>query len=89
MPLALAWQQGAQAWTEDRREAFANDPANLQATDGRTNQQKGASGPGSWLPPNKAYRCEYVARFVLVVQDHELSMNPGDHEQAGRVLRRC
>lgn len=56
VPLALAWQQGAQGWSEDRREAFANDPANLQATDGATNQQKGASGPGSWLPPNKGYR---------------------------------
>ena len=39
--LSDAWQKGAQQLTTEQRTAFANDPLNLQATDGPTNQQKG------------------------------------------------
>ncbi len=88
-PLFLAHQQGAQQWTQDQREDFASDPMNLVATSGKINQAKGASGPGSWLPPNKGYRCAYVVRFTNVVHKYRLSMNPGDHRAAERVLARC
>lgn len=88
-PLALAWQQGAQGWSVERREKFANDPGNLRAVDGPTNQSKGASGPGSWLPPNKSYRCQYVADFVEVTARWDLSMNPGDFQMSRRVLDQC
>ncbi|MDN5802999.1 MAG: HNH endonuclease family protein [Microlunatus sp.] len=88
-PLALSWQQGAQQWNRSQREQFYADPANLVAVDGRTNQAKGASGPGSWLPPNKLIRCQYVTDFVTVASRYELSMNPGDHQAAESVLRRC
>ena len=43
---------------------YANDPLVLLASDGPLNEQKGASDAASWLPPNKAYRCQYVARQV-------------------------
>lgn len=88
-PLALSWQQGAQQWTQAKREQFSADPANLIAVEGKINQAKGASGPGSWLPPNKAIRCQYVTTFVLVAARYQLSMNPGDHRAAESVLRRC
>ncbi len=88
-PLALAWQQGAQQWTDERRIAFANDPDNLQAVSARANESKGASGPGSWLPPQRDYRCTYVITFVEVTARWQLSMNPGDHGAAARVLDRC
>lgn len=88
-PLALAWQQGAQTWDDRRRESFSNDLDNLQATSGRTNQAKGASGPGSWLPPHRPYRCRYVVEFVEVAAEWGLSMNPGDHAMSERVLARC
>lgn len=86
---ALAWQHGAQQWTPDRRERFFNDPTNLQAVSASVNQAKGASGPGSWLPPNKAYRCRYVIAFVEVAARWKLSMNPGDHRMSTAVLNRC
>lgn len=88
-PLALAWQQGAQQWPAERRAAFANDPANLQAVSARANESKGASGPGSWLPPNRGHRCAYVIAFVQVTARWQLSLNPGDHDAAERVLARC
>ena len=40
--LSDAWQKGAQQWSAETREQFANDPANLLAVDGPANQQKGA-----------------------------------------------
>lgn len=39
--LSDAWQKGAQQLSAAQRADFANDPRNLQATDGPTNQQKG------------------------------------------------
>lgn len=88
-PLFLAHQQGAQQWDSQEREDFASDPLNLVATAGHINQAKGASGPGSWLPPNKSYRCTYVAEFTAVAHKYGLSMNPGDHRAAEQVLTRC
>jgi hypothetical protein len=37
IPLAYAWRAGAWEWTTEKREAFANDPAELRAVDGPTN----------------------------------------------------
>ena len=89
IPLSLSWQQGAQQWTAEKRKQFANDPLNLRAADGPTNGSKSDSGPGSWLPPNAAFRCQYIAEFVVVAEKYDLSMNPGDHEAAKRVLNGC
>lgn len=88
-PLSLAWQQGAQQWTAEKRKQFANDPINLRAADGPTNGSKSDSGPGSWLPPNKAYRCEYIAEFVAVAAKYELSMNQGDFDASKTILDGC
>lgn len=49
-PLAAAWDAGAADWTDDERVAFANDPRNLLAVDGRANASKGDSTPGEWMP---------------------------------------
>lgn len=37
VPLAYAWARGADAWDAARREAFANDPANLLPVEARLN----------------------------------------------------
>ena len=89
VPLSWAWQHGAQSWTAAKRVDFANDPDNLVAVDGPTNQAKGDSGPGAWLPPNKAYRCEYVSRFMLVTAKHGLWLTQGDADGIARVLAGC
>ena len=60
--LSDAWQKGAQQLSPTQRADFANDPRNLQATDGPINQQKGDGDAATWLPPNTSFRCTYVAR---------------------------
>ncbi|MFD1211081.1 HNH endonuclease family protein [Arthrobacter sp. GCM10027362] len=64
--LSGAWEKGAQQLSTDQREAFANDPLNLMAADGRTNGAKGDGDAATWLPPNKGLRCEYVALQTAV-----------------------
>ena len=64
--LSDAWQKGAQALSFDERVRFANDPLNLLPVDGDANQKKSNSDAASWLPPNKGFRCQYVARQIAV-----------------------
>ena len=87
--LSNAWQTGAQDISEQRRIEFANDPLNLIAVSGRLNQQKGDSDAASWLPPDRDYWCEYVARQVGVKAHYELWVTQAEHDQMARVLRSC
>jgi len=87
--LSDAWQKGARAWPYAKRVAFANDPINLQPTDASANRQKGDSDTASWLPPNKAYRCSYVARQVAVKKKYRVWVTAAERNAMLAVLRRC
>jgi hypothetical protein len=87
--LSDAWQKGAQAWAEARRVSFANDPMNLLAVDGPLNMQKGDGDAATWLPPNKAYRCEYVARQVGVKYTYGLWVTDAERNAMVSVLSTC
>ena len=87
--LSDAWQKGAQQWDEITRRNFANDPANLQATIGWVNQQKGDGDAATWLPPNKSYRCTFVTRIVDVKAAYGLWVTPAEHDAIARVLADC
>jgi len=87
--LADAWQSGAQAWTAQRRQEFANDPLELLAVDGPTNMSKGAGDAATWLPPAKAFRCAYVARQIAVKQKWGLWVKPAERDAMTGILGRC
>lgn len=87
--LGDAWQTGAQQFDLQTRQNFANDPANLQATDGSTNQQKGDGDAATWLPPNNSYRCTYVARQVDVKAIYGLWVTPAEHDAIAKLLTDC
>ncbi|WP_081844477.1 DUF1524 domain-containing protein [Cellulomonas sp. URHE0023] len=87
--LSDSWQKGAQAWDTTRREAFANDPLNLLAVDGPLNMQKGDGDAATWLPPNKAFRCTYVARQVGVKYTYGLWVTQAERDAIVRVLSTC
>jgi len=88
-PLSLAWQMGAWQWTKEKREQFANDPLNLIATSQFPNAQKSDSGPASWLPSNKSFRCQYITRFVEVAAKYDLALNQPDYDASFSILRSC
>ena len=87
--LSDAWQTGASAWDEARRTAFANDPLNLLAVDYSANRQKGDGDAATWLPPDRGYRCTYVARQVAVKSAHGLWVTPAEHDAIAGVLENC
>lgn len=87
--LSDAWQKGAQQLPMDQRISFANDPQNLLAIDGPTNQDKSDSDAASWLPPNKAYRCEYVARQIAIKKKYSLWVTRGEYDAMRNVLNGC
>jgi Excalibur calcium-binding domain/Protein of unknown function (DUF1524) len=87
--LSDAWQSGAQQLSVGQRRNLANDPINLQATLGWLNQQKGAGDAATWLPPNKNYRCTYVARLIEVKAKYQLWVKPAEKDAMTRVLGDC
>lgn len=87
--LADAWQKGAQQWSSAKRRDFANDPRNLQAVHGWVNQQKRAGDAATWLPPNRKYRCTYVARQIDVKHRYSLWVTPAEKSAMARVLGAC
>ena len=87
--LSDAWQTGAAQWDEEKRHRFGNDPLNLQAASGPLNAQKGDGDAATWLPPNKAYRCTYVARQVGVKYTYGLWLTPAERDAIVGVLSSC
>lgn len=84
-----AWQKGAQQLTPQLRYDFYNDPLNLLAVDGPTNNKKGDSDAATWLPPNKSYRCRYVARQIAVKIKYTLWVTQAEKKAINSVLNNC
>jgi hypothetical protein len=87
--LGNAWTTGAFRWSPAKRLALANDRANLLAVDASANRSKGDADAATWLPPNKAFRCSYVARRVSVKARYGLWVTPAERDAISRVLDRC
>jgi hypothetical protein len=87
--LSNAWQTGAQQWPEARREQFANDPLNLLAVEGRLNQAKGDGDAATWLPPRRAFRCDYGNRQAAVKARYGLWVTPAERDALRRLLADC
>jgi hypothetical protein len=89
VPLSDAWQKGAQKISSAQRYSLYNDPLNLLAVDGPTNESKSDSDAASWLPPNKSYRCPYVARQVAVKLKYSLWVTAAEKQAIADVLATC
>lgn len=85
VPLKWAWDRGADQWSQERRERFANDLVNVWPVEASLNRQKGAKGPDEWLPPSG--RCQYVSRFIRVAKLYELRLQGAELTTYKRVLR--
>lgn len=87
--LSDAWQKGAQQLTEEERATFANDPLELLAVDGNLNQQKSDADAATWLPPDNAYRCSYVARQIAIKKKYSLWVTRSEYDAMAGVLATC
>ena len=89
VPLANAWQTGAQQLSQAQRVSLANDPLNLLAVDGRSNEQKSDGDTATWLPANKDFRCRYVARQISVKATYGLWVTQAERDAMTRILDTC
>jgi hypothetical protein len=87
--LSDAWQKGAQLLDTTTRVELANDALELIAVEGKANQQKSDGDAATWLPSNKAFRCQYVARQIAVKQKYKLWVTSAEKEAIIRVLATC
>lgn len=92
VPLAEAWRSGARDWTDERREAFANDLGDertLRAVSTSANRSKGDQDPAEWLPPDEAFHCRYVEDWVAIKAAWDLSVDEAERAAIDAVLRGC
>ncbi len=69
VPLAEAWDSGASAWDDKKRELYANDQTDarhLIAVTGASNRSKSDRDPAEWMPTNEKYKCQYIMNWVSI-----------------------
>lgn len=89
VPLAHAHRHGADNWTRKQRRAFANDPENLLVVDDSTNQSKSDKAPHEWLPPNKAFWCEYGKRWEHIKEKYRLRYSQRERIILNQLAETC
>ncbi|MCA1188251.1 MULTISPECIES: HNH endonuclease family protein [Saccharopolyspora] len=90
VPLANAWRSGANEWTAERREQFANDMdlPQLVAADKSSNRSKGDKDPSKWKPVEAAW-CEYATDWVTVKHGYGLSVTAEEKSALEQMLATC
>jgi hypothetical protein len=91
VPLKELWVSGASAWTDEQREAVANDierPQLVAVTD-NLNQSKGDQDIAEWVPPLESFVCTYVQAWVTVKHHYELSIDQAEKDAITSYLDKC
>jgi len=89
VPLEQAWAAGAWTWTTERREQFANDLPELQATVSSTNRAKGDSPIQTWTPPDPTYLCTYTTRWVQTKTTWQLTVTQDEKTRLLHLATNC
>jgi hypothetical protein len=91
VPLAAAWRSGANKWTDDQRQDFANDLTRpqLYAVDLSDNRSKGDQDPSTWKPPNRDFWCTYAESWVTVKSYYKLTVTSAEKSALADMLGTC
>ncbi|MGW3191583.1 HNH endonuclease family protein [Streptomyces ardesiacus] len=92
VPVAEVWDSGGNEWTPAERQAYANDlgdPRTLIAVSASSNRSKADQDPSTWMPPAKAYWCQYVTDWVAVKTRWRLAIDPTEAAGLSEDLGRC
>ncbi|TQM80677.1 uncharacterized protein DUF1524 [Saccharothrix saharensis] len=89
--LAEAWRSGADKWTDEQREKFANDLGGLQliAVTASSNRAKGDQDAAKWKPPVQSYWCTYARAVVSVKTLYALTVDEAERDALGAMLKTC
>ena len=92
VPLANAHASGGHAWSEERKELYANSlryPAHLIAVTASANRSKGADGPDGWRPPDRTYWCQYASDWVAIKNEWGLTATEPEAAALRELLGTC
>lgn len=84
-----AWDSGAHAWTDEQREAFANDESNLIATSDDVNRAKSDQGPDEWRPPARSGWCDYATGYRATKTAYGLAITPSQNTALAELAASC
>jgi hypothetical protein len=90
VPLKEAWDSGAGAWVDHRRERYANDlrdPRSLVAVTDNVNQSKGDRDVAEWLPTYGV--CGYVRHWTAVKLRWGLTVDATERAELVRLAGSC
>jgi hypothetical protein len=92
IPLKLAAVSGGQAWSPDKKQAYANDlthPDHLIAIDKRINRSKGARPIQDFHPTQPDARCWYLHAYMGVKRHWDLTYTAAELDGILCELRTC
>ena len=78
VPLKNSYISGGYQWSQQKRCAYANYLGNsfhLLAVSGDANEEKLDHSPKQYMPPNKAYHCQYLKDWLQIKLIWELAMS--------------
>lgn len=92
VPLAEVERSGGNKWSIEKKHNYANDLKNretLIAVSASQNRAKGDKDISEWLPENKNYHCNYVARWILIKQIYQLTIDKKEQLAIDKILNKC
>ncbi|MGW3387169.1 HNH endonuclease family protein [Streptomyces cinereoruber] len=92
VPLAEAWESGADTWGAERREAYANDQGaatSLVAVTARTIRSKADQDPATWMPPLPDAHCRYIGEWTATKLRWGLTVDPAESEALKVYAEAC
>jgi hypothetical protein len=89
VPLADAWRTGAAQWTDQKRETFANDPAEIIMVTAHANRSKQDDTPPAYEPSNHADLCRYAQRWTSLKAKYQLTVTRTEHNALNHMLGTC
>lgn len=90
VPLKNAYVSGAHKWNFQKRCLYANFLGNnfhLVSTDGHENMSKSDNTPEGYMPPNAAYRCQYLQQWLKVKLIWDLGLTPPEKLAVANLIR--
>lgn len=92
VPLADAWRSGAWAWTDQRRQAFAqnlDEPDELNAISSAANDAKSDRAPDQWRPPDRSSWCRYATAWARIKREWSLTVTTAELDALRGMVATC
>lgn len=87
--LSYAAQHGGQAWSKEKKQAFANDTSQLIAVTAKSNRAKSDLGPSEYTDIRRPYQCTFAKTWVSTAIKYGVSATKDDKYTLMLWLEKC